>query len=364
MVSLRGDFKEALSRYPAVRARLRSADLAVTCTGKVPFMDDFDRVLEHDLVRAELVSLPLALLVLLLVFRTVVAAALPGRGGRAGRRRRDRRGARRSRTSWTSPSTRSTSARSSGSASPSTTRSSSLSRYREELAAGHGYPEALARALERAGRVVCFSGLAVGTGLCGAPVLPGLVPLAMGVGGAVVVALAIVFALTFLPALLAVLGPRIHAWALPISRFGPSEGFWHRAASWVMRRPVAVLVPTLALLARDGVALPPARDDGGGRARPRPRRRGAPGLRDPAARLPGVRRQPRRRGRPLPDRARAHPRAHRRPLRPLAAHRGDSPRHQGREHRERRGDGQGGLPGRPPRPSRALQGRRSTPGRR
>src|SRR5262249_35502726 len=77
MVSMRGDFKEALSRYPAVRTRLRSAQLAITCTGKLPFMDDFDRVLEHDVVRAEAISLPLALLVLLLVFRTVVAATLP-----------------------------------------------------------------------------------------------------------------------------------------------------------------------------------------------------------------------------------------------------------------------------------------------
>ena len=92
-----------------------------------------------------------------------------------------------------------------------------MSRYREELAAGHDYPEALARAIEGAGRVVCFSGLALGTGLGGLMFFRGSFLWAMGVGGAVVVALAIVFALTFLPALLAVLGPRIHAWALPIS---------------------------------------------------------------------------------------------------------------------------------------------------
>jgi putative drug exporter of the RND superfamily len=71
---------------------------------------------------------------------------------------------------------------------------------------------------------------------------------AMGVGGSVVVALAVVFALTFLPALLAVLGPRIHALPLPISHLGPTRGFWHRAAMWVMKRPVVVLVPTLGVL--------------------------------------------------------------------------------------------------------------------
>jgi putative drug exporter of the RND superfamily len=248
MVSLKGDFKEALSRYPAVRAQLRSADLAITCTGKVPFMDDFDRVLEHDVIRAELVSLPLALLVLLLVFRTVVAAALPvGVGALAvvggvavvlGLSHV---------TDIAEYTINVCSLIGLGVAIDYSL--FTVSRYREELAAGHDYPEALSRALEGAGRVVCFSGLALGTGLSGLMFFGGSFLWAMGVGGAVVVALAIVFALTFLPALLAVLGPRIHAWALPISRFGPSEGFWHRAAAWVMRRPVSILVPTLALLA-------------------------------------------------------------------------------------------------------------------
>ncbi len=123
-----------------------------------------------------------------------------------------------------------------------------VSRYREELAAGHDYQDALARALEHAGRVVCFSGLAVGTGLVGLLFFGGSFLWALGVGGSVVVALAVIFALTFLPALLAVLGPRIHAWRVPISRFGPSVGFWHRTASWVMRRPIAILIPTLAIL--------------------------------------------------------------------------------------------------------------------
>src|ERR1700735_3270926 len=84
LVSLRGDFKAALHAYPKVREKLRSDSLATACTGQFAFMNDLDQVLEHDLLRAELLSLPLALLVLLLVFRTVVAAALPvGVGGLA-----------------------------------------------------------------------------------------------------------------------------------------------------------------------------------------------------------------------------------------------------------------------------------------
>jgi RND superfamily putative drug exporter len=252
IVTLRGEVKRALAAYPAVRARLKSDELAITCTGHVAFASDLDVTLERDLLRAEIVSLPLALLVLLFVFRTAVAAALPvGVGGLAV---------------------------AGGIAvvlvlsrfvdiAQYTVNVCSLiglgvaidyslftvSRYREELArdgAAPDYEAALVRAMGRAGRVVTFSGLAVGSGLAGLVFFDGSYLLAMGVGGAIVVALAVVFALTFLPALLAVLGPRIHMGAMPrrAKALDPSEGLWHRTAEWVMRRPVAVLVPTLAVL--------------------------------------------------------------------------------------------------------------------
>jgi RND superfamily putative drug exporter len=211
-------------------------------------MDNLDRVLEHDLIRAELVSLPLALLVLLLVFRTVVAAALPvGVGALAvvggiavvlGLSHA---------MDMAEYTINVCSLIGLGVAIDYSL--FTVSRYREELAKGLDYPEALSRALEGAGRVVCFSGLAVGTGLVGLMFFEGSFLWAMGIGGTIVVLLAIVFALTFLPALLAVLGPKIHAWPLPLPPLGPGEGFWNAAASWVMRRPIAVLVPTLTVLA-------------------------------------------------------------------------------------------------------------------
>src|ERR1700733_3583666 len=49
MVSLKGDFKEALALYPEVRQKLRSDVLQISCTGQVPFMDNLDRVLQKDL---------------------------------------------------------------------------------------------------------------------------------------------------------------------------------------------------------------------------------------------------------------------------------------------------------------------------
>jgi putative drug exporter of the RND superfamily len=252
LVSLGGDFKKALHAYPEVRKKLRSDSLAIACTGQVAFMNDLDQVLEHDLLRAELLSLPLALFVLLLVFRTVVAAALPvGVGGLAvvggiaivlGLSRH---------TEIAQYTINVCSLIGLGVAIDYSL--FTVSRYREELAAGYDYPTALARAMARAGRVVAFSGLAVGTGLAGLLFFEGSYLHAMGIGGAVVVGLAVVFALTFLPALLAVLGPKIHAGALPLPNLELREGLWKRTAEWVMRRPVGVLLPTLGVLLVLGV---------------------------------------------------------------------------------------------------------------
>jgi RND superfamily putative drug exporter len=256
LVTLRGDLPDAIAAYPAVRAELADAvaggPISVTATGHVPFVHDMNVTLEHDLLRAELISLPLALLVLLLVFRTAVAAALPvGVGGLAvaggialvlGLSRH-------------------------ADIAVYTINVCSLvglglaidyslfivSRYREELAAGRGTREALSVTMATAGRTVAFSGLAVGTGLSGLLFFEGSYLVAMGIGGAIVVALAVLFALTFLPALLAVLGPRIHAGRLPLPAPAAGPGPWRRLAMAVMRHPVRVLVPTLAVLLAMGV---------------------------------------------------------------------------------------------------------------
>jgi RND superfamily putative drug exporter len=246
-VSLRGDFKAALARYPVVRQSLRSDALGITCTGKVAFMDNLNRVIEHDVMFAEAISLPLAILVLLVVFRTVVAAALPvGVGGLAvaggiaivlGLSHV---------TDIAAYTINVCSLIGLGVAIDYSL--FTVSRYREALAEGHDYREALVRALEGAGRVVCFSGLVVATGLGGLLFFRGSLLFSMGIGGMIVVSLAVVFALTFLPALLAVLGPRIHVGRLRRAAAPTSAGLWHRAAEWVMRRPVTALVPTLAVL--------------------------------------------------------------------------------------------------------------------
>jgi RND superfamily putative drug exporter len=247
LITLHGDLLEALASYPAVRDRLRSDRVAIDCTGRVPFTHDLDRTLEHDLLRAELISLPLALLVLLVVFRTAVAAALPvGVGGLA---------------VVGGIAVVLTLSRHTDIAQFTINVCSLIglgvaidyslflvSRYREELLAGLDRRAALLRAMDTAGRVVAFSGVAVVTGLSGLLLFDGSYLRAMGIGGIVVVALAVLFALTFLPALLAVLGDRVHAGKLPFRAPRGQSRLWHRTAVAVMRRPLLFLLPTLGVL--------------------------------------------------------------------------------------------------------------------
>ena len=251
IITMAGDYREALAAYPAVRAELHSDRLSIDCTGRVPYMHDLDRILEHDLLRAEMVSLPLALLVLLYVFRTVTAATLPVGvgalavvGGIAIVTALSRV------TEIAQYTINVCSLIGTGIAIDYSL--FIVSRYREELAAGKDLREALSRAMATAGRVVGFSGVAVATGLGGLLFFDGSYLFAMGVGGIIVVALGVVFALTFLPALLAVLGPRIDAGRLPGPR-ARAVGLWHGTALRVMRRPLLFLLPTLGLLLTMGL---------------------------------------------------------------------------------------------------------------
>jgi RND superfamily putative drug exporter len=131
-----------------------------------------------------------------------------------------------------------------------------VSRFREELARGRTVGQAVEKAVATSGKAVAFSGFAVAIGLSGLLLFRATAISSIGVAGALVVLTTLFFALTFLPAVLGMLGPRVNALSLGglLARFGvhppTSErgGWWERVARQVMRRPVAVLVPVLALL--------------------------------------------------------------------------------------------------------------------
>ncbi|MDQ3714948.1 MAG: MMPL family transporter, partial [Actinomycetota bacterium] len=125
-----------------------------------------------------------------------------------------------------------------------------VSRFREELAAGRSTPDAVAVTMATAGRTVMFSGLTVAVSLASLLLFPQVFLRSMGFGGMAAVLVAMVTALTVLPALLAVLGPRVDAGRMPWRRRRVARsksaavaenGAWARIARMVMRRPVVVL---------------------------------------------------------------------------------------------------------------------------
>ncbi|MGH2747114.1 MAG: MMPL family transporter, partial [Actinomycetota bacterium] len=124
-----------------------------------------------------------------------------------------------------------------------------VSRYREEFAAGLGAHGAAARTVRTAGRTVAFSGLTVALSLAALLVFPLGFLRSFAYAGIAVVLIAGVAAVVFLPALLAVLGHRVDKLALFRRRTKPAgEGFWHRIAVLVMRRPIPIATAVIALL--------------------------------------------------------------------------------------------------------------------
>jgi trehalose monomycolate/heme transporter len=140
-----------------------------------------------------------------------------------------------------------------------------VTRFREELAVRRDGPtrveDALARTVATAGRTVAFSGLTVAISLCGLLLFPQMFLRSMGFGGIAAVLVALVAALTVLPALLAVLGTRVNALAVPLlqgkgRRRRPSDGqrgAWHSVARSVMRRPVVYAVGIVTVLVALGL---------------------------------------------------------------------------------------------------------------
>jgi RND superfamily putative drug exporter len=243
------DSPEAL---PIVGERLRDVDgIRVALAGGPAFYGDVQSVSESDLRRAELISLPLAALALLFVFGSVVSAAVPlAVGGSA-------------------VVIALATIHGIASATPMSIFVLNLatllglglgvdysllmtSRFREELAARDG-PDRVADAVRvttaTAGRAVFFSGLTVLLGLLGLILFEFRILRSVGIAGAVVVGLAVAAALTLLPAILAIVGGRLDALRVRRVTVNPDGvGAWSRLARRVMRRPVAVLVPTLAVM--------------------------------------------------------------------------------------------------------------------
>ncbi|MCX6400715.1 MAG: MMPL family transporter [Propionibacteriales bacterium] len=232
----------------SVRRNVTSDLLDVGYGGYAPSFNEVNDQTRKDLVNAELIAFPLLGILLLVVFRSVVAALVPlllGALSIIG-------------TLFALRIMASLVDTSLFALNIATALSLGLavdyallmvSRHREE-AGEHGYTEeAHRRTVASAGRTAVFSGLTVAGAMAALVVMPQRFLYSVGVAGAVVGVLSAAMALVVVPALLAVLGPRINALSI---RRGPAVSDtstrWLRVARAVMKRPVLVALATTVVL--------------------------------------------------------------------------------------------------------------------
>ncbi|MGH7639888.1 MAG: MMPL family transporter, partial [Candidatus Dormibacteria bacterium] len=242
----------ATKRLPQLESLIeRPRGLRLYVTGPAPIDALYNSALERQLQRAEVIALPISLLLLFLVFGSVLAALVPlVIAGLA---------------VPTALALIKILAAHFGMSIFVTNVATIIGlglaidyslffvkRYREELAT-HTTEEAVRIATATAGRAVAISGSAVAIGLLSLTLFPASALGSMGVGGVVVVLFTLLFALTALPALLGLLGERVNRFSLSWARPRPagSEGtrsLWGWVARRVMRHPLATGIPALAFL--------------------------------------------------------------------------------------------------------------------
>jgi len=129
-----------------------------------------------------------------------------------------------------------------------------LARYREELRAGRSAADARAAAMRTSGMAVVFSGVTVVVALAGLFLINAKVADSMAVGAIVVVAVAVLAAVTLLPALIALLGHRVSEPGKIVGRLRPRRkqrtgpGFWERWTNALMKRPLPFAIGATALM--------------------------------------------------------------------------------------------------------------------
>ena len=127
-----------------------------------------------------------------------------------------------------------------------------VTRFREELHRRDSVEDAVARTVATAGRTVLVSGVTVAIVLASLMLFPETILRSIGYGGVATVLVDMLAALTVLPALLAVLGPKVNALRIRRSAArapaAEDSGGWYRLAHSVMRRPLLYAVPIVLLL--------------------------------------------------------------------------------------------------------------------
>ena len=242
----------------------RTGDLAIDVI--------FDSRIQDDLIKAELISGPLSLIILGIVFGTIVAAILPI--GVAMLTVISAMGV----TIWLSNITDVTQYALNiitliGIGVSVDYSLFMVYRFREELGNGRDSRTSIAMTVATAGKAVFFSGITVAIGLMGMLFFENTGLPSLGIGGTLAVSIAMLFSIIVLPAILVILGTKldkdVFLLKLPLrkkplripnkikfafSTEGEKEdGAWARIANFVMKRPWAVLIPTLVILLGAGL---------------------------------------------------------------------------------------------------------------
>jgi uncharacterized membrane protein YdfJ with MMPL/SSD domain len=252
-VSLVGESQnDFIDSFDAMRPEVEESSLDTAFAGPYAVYTDVNEETKSDLLRAEVVSMPIVLILSLIIFRSVVAALMPVLVGLVAVL-----GARATIAGLNEVVDVSIFA-------PNIITLLGLglaidyalfvvSRFREEIARDPADPRgAVVRTMATAGRTVAFSALTVAAAMSSLLVFPQTFLKSIGYGGIAAVLIAMVAALTILPAVLALLGTRIDAWRIPfLQRATPVEtdhGAWARLARAVMRRPVVVAAAVVVVL--------------------------------------------------------------------------------------------------------------------
>ena len=248
-----GSDSARLNTYAEIQGKLAAPGLTSQVGGQVPTYSAINKDVKSDIGRAEAISLPVLLVLLLVIFGSLAAASLPLAIGGIGIL--GSFAALRLLTLVTGVSIYSINI--------TTILGLGLaidyglfmvSRFREELHRQPSTEDAVARTVATAGRTIAVSGVTVAVALAGLMLFPETFLRSMGYGGVATVLVDMLAALIVLPALLAVLGPRVNALRVRRAAGGPprdeQSGAWYRLARGVMRLPaVYAVVIVIALLA-------------------------------------------------------------------------------------------------------------------
>ena len=251
-VEFNGTEEEIERELEAIKEAVDSEEMDVLVTGSLIIDTDFDRMLKDDQIRAEIIGIPLSLIILLFVFRTVVASLLPMAVALCMFPMAT--GLSYFISSWFSMTQYSVSMITLIGLAVSIDYSLfMISRFREELGKGQDVEGAIATMMATAGRAILFSGATVAVGLCTLFYFTATHMPSMGMGAFLAVLGALIYSLTLLPALLSVVGHGIDRLPVPLP-WGQEEGrFWEKFSKRVMKNPIGWLVPSMGFLLLLGV---------------------------------------------------------------------------------------------------------------